>query len=77
MSCFNLINKHPHRCTTDDGAKLCVYVTIYAAIRCKGKSGRATQLNPALLITVSSWVRNYATRKRSIWTVKNHAAGSL
>jgi len=52
MSCFNLINKHPHHCTTDDGAKLYVYVTIYTAIRCKDKSGRATQWTPALLITV-------------------------
>jgi len=79
---FYLINKHPHRCrrltfagrsfitrdvTTDDGATLHVYVTVYAAIHCKGKSGRVPRLNPsALLIAVSSRVRNYATEKRSI-----------
>jgi len=66
MSCFDLIHKHPHRCTTDDGAKLYVYVTMYAAIRCKGKSGRATQLNPALSTAASLQVRNYSTEKRSI-----------
>jgi len=74
---FNLINKHPHRChrltstgpsfitcdvMTDDGATLYVYVTVYAAIHWKGKSGRAPRLNPsALLIAVSSRVCNYAT----------------
>ena len=77
MSCFDLIHKHPHRCTTDDGAKLYVYVTMYAAIRCKGKSGRATQLNPALSTAASLQVRNYSTEKRSIWTVKSRAVGGL
>jgi len=68
-SCFNPINKHPHRCrrltsagrifvtcdvTTDDGAALYVYVTKYAAIHCKGKYGRDPRLNPsALLIFVT------------------------
>ena len=66
---FDPINKHPLRClrltsagrsfitcdvTTDDGATLYVYVTIYAAIRCEGKSGRACRLHPALLIAVKS-----------------------
>jgi len=63
---FNLINKHArNRCrltsvghvtcvvTTEDGVTLYVYVTIYAAIHCKDKSGRDSRLNPALLIAVS------------------------
>jgi len=69
MPHFNPINKHPHRClrltsagrsfincdvTTDDGATLYVYVAIYAAIHCEGKSGRASRLHPALLIAVKS-----------------------
>ena len=68
MSCFNLVNKHPHRCTTDDGAKLYVYVTIYSAIRRMDKSGRATQLNPPLSIAVRhGFVIIQQKRDRSEW----------
>ena len=64
---FYLINKHPHRChrltsagrcfitcdvTTNDGATLYVYVTIYAAIHCKDRSGRAPRLNPSALLLI-------------------------
>jgi len=48
---------------TEDGATLYVYVTIYAAVHCEGKSGRASRLHPALLIAVSSQARYYATEK--------------
>jgi len=90
---FYLMNKHPHRyrrltsagrsfitcdVTTDDGATLYVYVSVYAAIHCRGKSGRAPRLNPsALLIAVSSRVRNYATEKRLIGTVESRSGWSL
>ena len=64
---FYLINKHPHRChrltsagrsfitcdvTTDDSASLYVYVTIYAAIHCKGRSGCAPKFNPSALLLI-------------------------
>jgi len=56
-----------------------VYVTIYAAIHCKGRSGRVPRFNPSalLLIAVSSRVRNYATEKISIWTVKSRSGRSF
>jgi len=49
---------------TEDGVTLYVYVTIYAAVHCEGKSGRASQVDPALLIAVSSQARYFATEKR-------------
>jgi len=49
---------------TEDGVTLYVYVTIYAAVHGAGKSGRASQLHPAMLIAVSSQARYYATEKR-------------
>jgi len=64
---FYLINKHTHCCrrltsagrsfitcnvTTDDGATLYVYVTLYAAIHCKGRSGCAPRLNLSVLLLI-------------------------